>query len=317
MKNALESLVRKVGERVHSSSMVGRAWVLVDPLVRDPFDDPQLEEFGVHKARIHVPNRMGDTSRLPYMLPLDATSDGVALLRATCLEALDEQDDSEKEAVNGFAIGAWVTSKCSEADLVAHWSKVCSVRVKGAGRRYLRVADRRVLHWLWQRLTDAQRAYAAGPIERFFVLDRRSEVIELLLPVEADVLALSEVWRFPAEVLEMCEVVQAMLRGWSKFESRLPVDYLQRAELVVREAKEAGGQGIHDQVLLGAYALQAGPYVCRSPKIRDIVADCNKQDESLALRLSALLDTDWDDISAASPSHSFERRAREIIQGVK
>lgn len=313
--DALELLVRNIGEKVHSPSAGSRAWVLVDPIVRDPFEDVQLEGLGVQKIRIPVPGRSRNVSGFPYLLPLETTSHGVELLRLTCIEALQEQSDPEIEAARGFAIGAWLTSSCNEVDLVQHWAKVCSVRVKGAGRRYLRLVDRRVLHWLWRGMSDAQRSYAAGPSDNLLLLDRCSEVIELPKRVEGNIHSEPDIWRFSAQSLDLCEVIQAMLRGWSRFQSPLPADYMDRAELVIREAIEAGGRGIHDQVLLGAYALQVSPYICRSPKIRSIVGRCNDEGDSLSMRLSELRDSDWIDIATAINLNHPEKQGLENIQG--
>lgn len=69
----LESLVRDVGERLHGPRQSRWAAVIVDPFVRDPFDDGFVAEMGAAKLRINAPLRDKATSRLPYLLLLEAT----------------------------------------------------------------------------------------------------------------------------------------------------------------------------------------------------------------------------------------------------
>ena len=292
--HSLESLVRNVGERLHGPRQPRWAAAIIDPFVHDPFDDGFVADLGATKLRINVPLRDKASSRLPYLLLLEATSHGVALLHTTCLEALEEQQDPDREAEHGFAIGPWIGFNSDPDDVVRHWATICAIRVAGQGRRYLRLADRRVLNWLWRRLDAAQQTFVAGPMTQILVLGRDSSVAELHVPMTPQQERSAPLWNFDLTMLDECEAVQSMLRGWQRFASSLPENYLELAEFALSEARAAGAQSLHDQVLLGAYALQVDNYVLRSPELRSLVAASQAQAVNLALALSAVPDSRWD-----------------------
>ncbi len=290
----LESLVRDVGERLHGPRQSRWAAVIVDPFVRDPFDDGFVAEMGAAKLRINAPLRDKATSRLPYLLLLEATSHGVALLHTTCLEALEEQREPDREAEHGFAIGPWIGFNADPDEVIRHWATICTIRVAGQGRRYLRLADRRVLKWLWRHLDVAQKSFLAGPMTKLLLLGRDLSVAELDFSVAPRQKPSPPSWTFDLTMLEQCEAVQSMLRGWQRFERSVPENYLELAEFALSEARAAGAHGLHDQVLLGAYALQVDNCVLRSPELRSLVAASQAQAVNLTLALSTVPDSRWD-----------------------
>lgn len=303
----LAAIIRHVGEALHGPEAGESAAVFVDPLLRDPFDDGFLAECGVERLRIRVPNRNGERSGLPYLLPLPGTSGGTAALHKSCLEALEEQSNPDREARQGFAIGPWFTFYGAADELTRHWAMASTVRMKGQGRRHLRLSDRRVLQWLWRRLDAAERRFVMGPMVDLRILARDGTLVRLQSPSTEDISEKRTIWQLPSCALEQCEGVQAMLRGWSQFEPHLPADHLERAEHALTEAVAAGAHGLHDQVLLGAYVLQVGPNICRSVALRDIVRHCYMNGESLSLRLSRISDSEWDqlaDVYSASPNET-------------
>ncbi|MBA0448762.1 DUF4123 domain-containing protein [Stenotrophomonas maltophilia] len=313
--HSLESLVRDVGERLHGVRQPRWAAAVIDPFVHDPFDDGFLADLGAAKIRINVPLRDRVSSRLPYLLLLEATSHGVALLHTTCLEALEEQRDSEREAEHGFAIGPWIGFDSHPDEVVRHWAMICTIRVAGQGRRYLRLADRRVLKWLWRRLDAAQQAFMAGPMTQILVLGRDSSVAELHVPMTPRGERSEHLWNFDVTMLDDCEAVQSMLRGWARFAPALPENYLELAEFALSEARAAGAQGLHDQVLLGAYALQVDNHVLRSPELRNLVAASQAQGANLALALSAVPDSRWDAMAMSVRQGGSGARHLETTQG--
>ncbi len=289
---SLESLIRDVGERLHGARQPRWTAAIIDPFVRDPLDDELVAELGARKLRINVPLRDKKPSRFPYLLLLEATAHGVALLHTTCLEAMEEQRDPDREAEHGFAIGPWIGFDSDPDQVIRHWTRLCTIRVAGQGRKYLRLADRRVLKWLWRRLDSAQQAFLAGPMTQILVLGRDLGVIDLKAAVpqcEQD----TSPWHFDPAMLEECEVTQAMLRGWQRFAPSLPENYLELAGFALSEARAAGAQDLHDQVLLGAYALQVDNYVLRSPELRSLVAASQARAANLALALSVVSDSRW------------------------
>lgn len=314
-QRSLESLFRDIGERLHGPHLPRWAAAIVDPFVRDPFDDGQVAELGAVKLRINVPLRDKAPSRLPYLLLLEATSHGVALLHTTCLEAMEEQRDPEREAEHGYAIGPWIGFNADPEEVVRHWVTICTIRVAGQGRKYLRLADRRVLKWLWRRLDPAQQAFLAGPMTQILVLGRDMSVANLHVPMAPQREPTESSWNFDLAMLEECEAVQAMLRGWQRFAPLLPENYLELAEFVLSEARAAGAQGLHDQVLLGAYALQVDNYILRSPELRNLVAASLAQAANLALALSAVPDGRWDAMAMSVRQGSSGARNLETPQG--
>ncbi|MEJ6330108.1 DUF4123 domain-containing protein [Stenotrophomonas maltophilia] len=313
--HSLESLIRDVGERLHGPRQPRWAGAIIDPLVRDPFDDGLVAELGATKLRINVPLRDKTPSRLPYLLLLEATSDGVALLHATCLEAMEEQRNPDSEAEHGFAIGPWIGFDSEPDEMARHWATICTIRVAGQGRRYLRLADRRVLKWLWRRLDAAQQAFMAGPMTQILVLGRDSSVAELRVSMTPQREHTGLLWKFDGSMLDECEAVQSMLRGWRRFAPTVPANYLDLAEFALSEAQAAGAQSLHDRVLLGAYALQVDNHVLRSPELRRLVATSQAQATNLALALAAIPDSRWDAMALAVRQGRSGARHLEATQG--
>ncbi len=313
--HSLESLVRDVGERLHGSGQPRWAAAIIDPFVHDPIDDGFAKDLGATKLRVNAPLRDKVASRLPYLLLLEATSHGVALLHTTCLEAMEEQRDPDREVEHGFAIGPWIAFDSDPDDVVRHWAAICTIRVATQGRRYLRLADRRVLGWLWSRLDSAQQAFVAGPMKHILVLGRDSRVTELNVPRASQHVRTALSWTFDLTMLDECEAVQSMLRGWQRFAPSLPENYLELAEFALSEARAAGAQGLHDQVLLGAYALQVDNYVLRSPELRNLVSASQVQAVNLALALAEIPDSRWDAMAMSVRNDGPVARHLETTQG--
>jgi len=314
-QHSFESLVRAVGERLHGPHQSRWAAAIIDPFVHDPFDDEFLTELGARKLRINVPLRDNAPLRLPYLLPLETTCNGVGLLHATCREALVEQRDPDCEAQHGFAIGPWISFDCEPDEIVRHLTAICRLRVPGQGRRYLRLTDRRVLKWLWRRLDVDQQSFVAGPMTQIMMLGRDWSVSELNLPPTPRQSNSTFPWILEMKTLDECEAVQSMLRGWQRFAPSLPENYLELAEFALSEARAAGAQGLHDQVLLGAYALQVDNYVLRSPELRNLVSASQVQAVNLALALAEIPDSRWDAMAMSVRNDGPVARHLETTQG--
>lgn len=313
--HSFESLIRDVGERLHGSCKSQWAAAVVDPFVRDPFDDEFIGERGAIKLRIDVPLRDKESSRFPYLLLLEGTSGGVGLLHATVHEAMEEQRAPDREADNGFAIGPWITFDSDPDEVVRHWSRICTTRFAGQGRKYLRLADRRVLKWLWRRLDADQKKFLAGPMTQIVVLGRDLRMTDLHVPAETRCEAIEPSWNFDQAMLEECEAAQAMLRGWQRFATSFPGNYVELADFVLSEARSAGAEGLHDQVLLGAYALQVDNYILRSPELRDLIAASQMQALNLALALSEIPDSRWDAMALSMRQGRSDARNLETTHG--
>lgn len=291
----MDDLIRTLGEHLQESEGC-QAYILIDPMLREPFEPELLEAAGCRVYRIPVQRLEHEPDKWPRLYSWHPTAAHV--LAATVKASLDEQSDPVRESRNGFAFGGWLLSTAPTNELVAHFRRVMQLRQPGGGPRYFRWFDRRVLEWLWGVLSTDQQDQLLGPITAWWSLDRRGALVERKSSATGD----TKVQPFALTVEQWAhahngEVVQAMLRGWQRFSEELPADYLERATEAVIAAQALGLQRQQDILLLGAYALQVHPRICEHPTIRQAVAQAAQQDGALGRALADIPDpSGWDEI---------------------
>lgn len=293
MSFSLENTTRLLSECLQKDEQL-RAYILVDPILHESFDSAVLdvEQCAITPIPLDYPGLNED--QLPRLIHWRPQA--VCTLADSLRIASEEQADAELEASEGFTVGGWLLSS-QDADVVAnHFAQVMRLLRPGYRRRYFRWADRRVLEWMWDALSEDQRAQLLGSIEGWWSLDRRGELVcrsASGTEQSARNLSLSkEQW----ERADRGELVQELIRGWMCFEPALPKDYLNRAGNAVFQAQALGLSAAKDVVLLGAYVLQIHPRLCTHPKVAELVANAVEEHADLSVLLDTMSDQVWDAI---------------------
>ncbi|KFX26391.1 hypothetical protein KR96_24175 [Ralstonia solanacearum] len=197
-------------------------------------------------------------------------------------------------------IGGWLRSAAEPRVLVHHLQDLMRPSEPRVGRRYLRLADRRVLEWIWPVLSPLQRQQWLGPISQWWVLNRRNE-----LALHAITDAAQGSPRHDPELLSAaqwtrlydCELAQQILRGWQSFAGALPTDYLPQAERALSSVRSLGVTQPADIVLMSAYQLQIHPQLCEHPRVVELVRAAQSSDVPLRDALAEIPDPEgWDRI---------------------
>lgn len=293
----LEALVRTLGEHLQAEDGQ-HGYLLLDPMLREPFADLDLSASGceVFPIPIDVPQLRDD--QWPRLVKLKPSA--VEVLSASVGVALSEQSSPDLESQEGFAMGGWLRSAAEPRALVRHLQALMRPFEPRVGWRYLRLADRRVVEWVWSALTPLQRQGWLGPITQWWRLDRRNELIlqtvagigQVDVDREAQPLAPAQWAR-----LHDCELVQQMLRGWSSFADPLPADYMQQTERALTSVRSLDISDPADIVLMSAYQLQIHPGLCGHPRVVELVRQAQGTDMPLHDALAAIPDPEgWDRI---------------------
>lgn len=287
-----EGLLKQLGEHLQAEDG-SHAYLLLDPMMHDPLGCEMLLAESCEAIKIDVRRPGLLAEQCPKLIQLRPQA--VAVLRTSIESALSEQQYVQQEATDGFAVGAWLLSSSSHDKVSRHLENVMCLPQPGSGRRYFRWADRRVMEWMWPELTDAQCASLLGPIHSWTSIDRRGELTfrngadmkeersnEVVPPLRLTAAQWNHAGR--------CEVGQHLLRGWRRFSSSLPADYLPRAINAVSSVASLGVKGMQDTVLLGAYVLQVHPRLCDHPRLQELVAGAQSGGMELSRALEGVHD---------------------------
>lgn len=298
MGDANTALIRRLGECLQADEQL-QAFVLFDPMLREPFPQDLIARFETVEIPVRHPS-LKDAQR-PRLATLNPHDPG--LLNASADHAVYEQHDPDREASEGFTVGGWLLSRRGADQVARHLARVMgNCTVQGVGRKFVRLADRRVLELLWPDLDRTQRQALLGPVESWMVLNRRGDLSTFAVGETPEPESLLPEWslRLRADQwarMDRCEIVQAMLRGWRRFVTELPPDYLVRAANAVTAGQHLGLSNQRDLTLLGAYQLQIHPRLCEHPRVIEVVEQALNQGTALFKALEMISDPDgWDDI---------------------
>jgi len=288
----------RLGELLQADEHL-HAYILLDPMLREPLDERLLDDCGALVKSIPVRHSSLRDDQCPRLISLRPQA--VDLLDASLRAAENEQSDPSREVEAGFAIGGWLLSAVGIDEVARHLARImgaCSAQ--GAGRRYVRLADRRVFEWLWPLLDGEQRAILLGPVTSWVTLDRCGGGVPYTLDqprIQAYTGASLALTAAQWSRLQQCELIQAMIRGWRQFATSLPADYLTHAANAVDAAQGLGLSNQRDILLLGAYQLQVHPRLCTHPRVIEVVAGAVDGNIPLFVALESIPDPDgWDAI---------------------
>lgn len=292
----MDTLHRQLAEHLFADDAM-TAWLLIDAMQRDvrdylPEDVPDEDIHVVPLGRRDIP-----CERYPHLIAIHEHD--VERVRASLEAACDEQGDADLEQESGFAVGGWLVTDTQPRRLARYLAACMSQRMPGHGRKYFRWADRRVLEWMWPVMDSLARASLLGPIATWWTLDRREHLVAYRVPSEVQPdgpwRGSDRHWQHAGD----CEPVQALLRGWLRFEPELPHDYLERAGNAVRSARMLGLASMFDLVLVGAYVLQVHPDLCKHSLVQAQVNKAMQEGVPLVEALNEIPDPEgWDRIRA-------------------
>jgi hypothetical protein len=307
-----ESLVRQLGEALQADETLS-AYLLVDPMLREPFAVDWLQEESRDVWPVPVRHLQIKDRQRPRLIHLH--SHDTHLLEASVALAITEQSDPDAESQQGFAFGGWLLTNASGDELARHLARCMQPTLMPKARNtLLRWADRRVLEWMWPVLTARQKAGLLRSIPRWYVLDRCGELVcyEAQANVPPQALSFSaDQWAHA----QQNEAVQDLLRGWLRFAGALPADYLRRAAQAAGAVIATGLTNRQDRVLLGAYILQVHPQLTSHPALHSAVDRALGGGVTLAQALEGIPDPEgWDTIRAELERDAGFASTRQIEQ---
>lgn len=294
---SLETLVRTLGEQLQAEDGQ-HGYLLLDPMLREPLADLDLSASGCEVFPIPIDLPQLRENQWPRLIKLKPSA--VDILSASVDAALSEQSSPELESREGMAVGGWLRSAAEPRVLVRHLQALMRPFEPRVGRRYLRLADRRVVEWLWPVLSPSQHQAWLGPIVQWWCLDRRNELLLLETAGVGQADADRESQRLTLKQwthLHDCELAQQMLRGWISFAESLPTDYLHQIEKALKSVRLLGVTEPADIVLMSAYQLQIHPGLCEHPRVVELVRKAQGADMPLLDALAEIPDPEgWDRI---------------------
>jgi hypothetical protein len=296
LRGAFEQLVQSLSERLQGDERLS-SYILVDPLLREPWDGELLRESLCVEYNIGLgglPVREDQHPRLIKWRP-----QAVEVMRTSLALAFEEQNDPRAEATQGFAIGGWLLTAAAPEELCRHLARAMQLYRPGQGLRYFRWADRRVSEWMWPALDAAQRQALLGPITEWWQLDR-CDALTCFSNGDASSngvggapLRLTQnQWEWADEGA----TVQDLLRGWRGFTDALPGHYLKMAGDAVSASQALGLRSTADIVLMAAYVIQIHPDLCTHRRVRRMVQGALADGASISQALSTIPDAQWDEI---------------------
>ncbi|MES2248259.1 MAG: DUF4123 domain-containing protein [Pseudomonadota bacterium] len=309
----LERLARQLGESLQEDETLS-AYVLIDPMLREPFPAEWLEAESRQTWPVPVHHPLLKDKQLPRLIHLHPHD--TRLLEASLAQAADEQADPDSERTQGFALGGWLLTAAPVDALVRHLARVMQGGFWGQrSSQLIRWADRRVMQWMWPVLTPVQQASLLGPVQRWYSLDRCTQLVLFqsdASPDPASARFSTAQWNHALK----SETVHDLLRGWQRFAGVLPVDHLQQASRAADAVIAAGVVNRQDRVLLGAYVLQIHPELTTHPTVRTAIARAIGGDASLAEALDDIPDPQgWDAIRAELDPAFARASIQQIAQG--
>ncbi len=311
-----QSLTRTLGEVLYAQEGM-QAYLLIDPMLREPFAAEVLQDAKCESIAVVLRNSPLREDQWPRLVRLRPFA--TEILSASVEAALAEQSDAVQESEQGFAIDGWLCSAARPERLARHLAYCMRQVTPKYKNRYLRLADRRVLEWMWPQFDETERVQWLGPITQWWTLDRSARLAAHTLespvdqaPEKAYLPKLTEQqWAHTQD----CEQVQQVLRGWRSFAPALPPDYLAQAMRALSAARHLGLRESNELVLMCAYQLQIHPQLCTHPAIVAAIDKARNKALALVDVLAEIPDPEgWERIRRELQDGSAYRQAPENVQ---
>lgn len=292
--------------------------LLVDPVLRDPVDDPSWEpwraDIDARSMPVRLPGLDVDPSAWPRLIALDlARPRDADINRAAAGMALADWQADALRGGRGHRIGAWLFGAIPGPQLARHLGSLLLQAHPDGGRALLRAQDPGVFDVLWGQLRAAQRIALLGPVDRWVYVDRWRH------------LAIATGERHPGEGAVPCrlapeqwarlETVGALNRAWRRLPPEHRIDARQ-LEGVLAALGRAVAHGLADERDWEAYAwraLSVHPEFDRHPLISDLL-DRRAADTGFGRLVSDVSDAQWDVIRSDCRGDSMPRAiARNVL----
>ncbi|WP_017129774.1 DUF4123 domain-containing protein [Pseudomonas agarici] len=293
--NPKETLIRTLSHHLHGDGQL-TAYLLIDPLRREPFQKEQLVEWVCDVFAVPVKSPSLKEGQQPRLIKL--TPKAIELLDQSVSLMLEEQADPLSESAQGFAIGGWLLTQATGESLARHLAACVQRTLYVTDQwKYFRWQDRRVMEWMWPSLTVFQQNALLGPIAQWWTLDRRDQ-LRMYQPDPATEVPLASKFGLFLDKQQRlhahrCALIQTIIRGWLKCSPELPADYLRRVDRIVGRAIELGIEDPRDTALLAVHALQIHPNLLTHSKISALVDQANTQPDALAHLIGSVSDSEW------------------------
>lgn len=272
--------------------------VLIDPVLRDPLDDPRWARWGAEIAARSTPVRLPsldvDTSAWPRLVTLDLSRPRDAdINRAAAQMALDDWQPDALRQGRGHRIGAWLFGPVAPAMLARHLSGVLLQAHPQGGRALLRVQDPGVFDVLWGQMRPAQHAALLGLVRQWIYIDRWQRTV--VASVEATARDSSMGLVLGTDQWSRLDTIGALNRAWR----RLPADHgvdAQALHAVLAALGRAIAHGMTDERDWDAYAWRAftvDPEFDRHPDISSLLHG-RAPDTGFARLVADVSDAQWD-----------------------
>ena len=303
MSSADDFVFRLLAEQLQADDSM-QAYILIDPYLREPLDPHLLKANNCETTIVPIHYPSVDKSQWPRSIHWHPHA--VDVLRASYEHYFVEQDNPDIEAIEGFSVGGWLLSASSAFEIAEHLASVMTLSSPlVSSRRYCRWADRRVLEWIWPDLDPEQRSQLLGPIRSWITFDRTGQIVSrqsnsVSRQADKDIITAATKFQLHPRQwkrMEMCGLIQQVLRGWQGFSETLPENYLAQAMAAVEAIHRLNVAEPQDVVLLAAYTLQIHSRLLEHPRVINLVQSALHDGIPLSTALEEIPDpSGWDDI---------------------
>lgn len=288
-------LTRTLSEHLYGDERLS-AYVLVDPMVREPFEKGLLEDVSGEVFIVPIKSPSLEERQQPRLIRLDPKV--AELLDESVSRMLEEQSNPKSEMTRGFTLGGWLLTPVSGLSVAKHLA-FCMRRTLYLKDRwkFFRWQDRRVMEWMWPELTLRQQYALLGPVTQWWTLDRRDQlcVYSAVSPDDVSIKTRPGIVLNAQQIrhAQRCELSQTVIRGWRMFSPGLPAEYRQTVDKIISMALEQGVQSQQDILLLAAYTLQIHTELLAHPKVKALIDKASKQPGSLDHLVGSVSDSEW------------------------
>lgn len=300
-------------QRLAASRGDSRCLLLIDPLLRDPADDPEWEGLAGELAARETPVRLAhpdiDPRVWPRLIGLDLTRPRDAdISRAAAGMAISDWEPAALGKGDGRRIGGWIFGAGDATALAGHLGRtLLAVRADG-GRTLLRLHDPAVLDLVWRQASRRQKADLLGPAGLWVNVDRWRR----LARYDIDEPRTGSAMRLDGDQWRTVRTFAAVNRAWRAVAPRageiLP-ETLEQVVACVRRGAEAGLHDLRDWEAIALRALTVHPEFDQHPTVADMLA-ARPGDIGFSRLVMALTDADW-----AAIAHDCRQPSRAHIPG--
>lgn len=293
LAEALQQLAASRGEP--------RCWLLIDPLLRAPSEDPEWQglagELAARETPVRLAHRNIDPKAWPRLVALDlARPRDADISRAAAGMAIRDWSPESLRQGLGRRIGGWLFGATDAAALARHLGKTMLQVRAGGGRALLRLHDPAVLDLAWSLATRPQRAALLGPADLWASVDRWTRLASYGKEAgPADGRQADALLQFDGDQWGRIDVSGAINRAWRMAADQAPAitaEMLAQAAACVRRGAARGLLDPRDWEAMAIRALTVHPAFDQHPRLAALL-DAREPEIGFARLVMNLTDADW------------------------